>query len=527
MRFAALVTLTVLSLIFRLAAPQYLRLYIDTATAGESLDMLLHAASIYSLLSLGRHLCNIAQRILSERIGLAATDALRSDTAEHCLALDMSYHKERTAGEMISRLDHDINSISDFFANFWGGIVVSSLALTLALGVIIYESKSLGLTLTAATLISLFALLKVKDLTVPYLTALMPISATHYSTMEEHFAAGEDISGLGAAGFTFSRFRQNLAAWKTALRNAYLASNVMWGAMQLMFSLNTVITFIFCYIYWREGSMQVGTAFMLVIYSEQLRAPLNELRMRLSDLQKADAAINRLSETLSLKPGISDSGSEELPTAAPTLSFENVCFSYETGTDVLKNFNLTLEAGRVLGLVGRTGSGKSTLVRLIMRFYEPQQGKITLDGIPLAAFSLKDLRRSIAYVTQEVQLFRATVRDNLTFFDASISDVMIANALATLGLQDWLTELPQGLDSVLGDEFGLSAGESQLLALTRAFLRNPTIVILDEASARLDPITEKRLEQAIDSLLKGRTAIIIAHRTETLHKVDALLEIGG
>jgi len=205
-----------------------------------------------------------------------------------------------------------------------------------------------------------------------------------------------------------------------------------------------------------------------------------------------------------------------------------VTFSYNGNDSVLSDLSFQLKPGAVLGLLGRTGSGKTTLARLIFRLYDPKSGCIEINGGDLRNAHLEDLRRNIAIVTQDVQLFRASVRDNLTFFDRSIPDEQIIVTLEQLELGDWYRSLPQGLDTAL--ETGsrsLSAGEAQLLAFTRVFLRNPGLVILDEASSRLDPATEQRLERAIDKLLQNRTAIIIAHRLGTVHRADEIMILDG
>jgi len=187
-----------------------------------------------------------------------------------------------------------------------------------------------------------------------------------------------------------------------------------------------------------------------------------------------------------------------------------------------------LKPGSVLGLLGRTGSGKSTLARLIFRLYDPRSGCIEVNGADLRHAHLEVLRRNIAIVTQDVQLFRASIRDNLTFFDRSISDEKILVTLDELELGDWYRCLPKGLDTELDTgSRSLSAGEAQLLAFTRVFLRNPGLVILDEASSRLDPATEGRLERAIDKLLQDRTAIIIAHRLDTVQRADEIMILEG
>jgi ATP-binding cassette subfamily B protein len=219
---------------------------------------------------------------------------------------------------------------------------------------------------------------------------------------------------------------------------------------------------------------------------------------------------------------------ENTPARPIEIAFQNVTFAYNGSDSVLNGLSFQLRPGSVLGLLGRTGSGKTTLARLIFRLYDPKSGRIEINGTDLRALHLATLRSSIAIVTQDVQLFRATIRDNLTFFDRSISDERILATLDELELGDWYRSLPKGLDTKLDTgSRSLSAGEGQLLAFARVFLRNPGLVILDEASSRLDPATEQRLERAIDKLLQNRTAIIIAHRLATVHRADEIMILEG
>jgi ATP-binding cassette subfamily B protein len=189
---------------------------------------------------------------------------------------------------------------------------------------------------------------------------------------------------------------------------------------------------------------------------------------------------------------------------------------------VLHAVSFRLSAGRILGVVGRTGAGKSTLMRLLARLYDPTDGEIRLGGIRVRDIRVADLRRRVGVVTQDVHLFRATVRDNLTLFDSRIDDEVLRRALDDLGLGDWLRALPRGLDTEISPT-GLSAGEAQLLAFTRVFLQDPGLVILDEASSRLDRATERLIGSAVRRLFVGRTAIVIAHRLETLRHADDIL----
>jgi ATP-binding cassette subfamily B protein len=244
----------------------------------------------------------------------------------------------------------------------------------------------------------------------------------------------------------------------------------------------------------------------------------------IESFQTIGACVERLTEFRDFKPEVLDGLGIEISAQPLELAFKDVTFSYNGSDSVLSGLSFHMKAGSVLGLLGRTGSGKTTLARLIFRLYDPNSGCIEINGENIRNAHLEMLRRNIAIVTQDVQLFRASVRDNLTFFDRSITDEQILSTLQELELGDWYRSLPQGLDTELDTgSRSLSAGEAQLLAFTRVFLRNPGLVILDEASSRLDPATEQRLERAIDKLLRNRTAIIIAHRLGTVHRADEIM----
>jgi ABC-type multidrug transport system fused ATPase/permease subunit len=191
---------------------------------------------------------------------------------------------------------------------------------------------------------------------------------------------------------------------------------------------------------------------------------------------------------------------------------------------VLHGVTFAVAPGRIVGVLGRSGSGKTTLARLLTRLYDPDDGSVRIGGVAAHEASVRDLRRHVGMVTQDVQLFRASIRDNLTFFDPTIPDERLQEVLTTLGLTEWLASLPNGLDSPLeAGGAGLSAGQAQLLAFTRIFLKNPGLVILDEASSRLDPATEALIERAVDRLMEDRTGFIIAHRLATVTRADDIL----
>jgi len=261
-----------------------------------------------------------------------------------------------------------------------------------------------------------------------------------------------------------------------------------------------------------------------VHYINLLEEPFWAMTHEIESFQTIGACVERLTEFRDFKPQVTDGQGVDVLSHPLALAFNDVTFSYNENDLVLDGLSFELKPGSILGLLGRTGSGKTTLARLIFRLYDPKSGRITVNGTDLRDAQLQALRRNVAIVTQDVQLFHASIRDNLAFFDSSIPDEKILATLEELELGDWIRSLPEGLDTELDTgNRSLSAGEAQLLAFTRVFLRDPGLVILDEASSRLDPATEQRLERAIDKLLQNRTAIIIAHRLDTVERADEIM----
>lgn len=266
---------------------------------------------------------------------------------------------------------------------------------------------------------------------------------------------------------------------------------------------------------------------MVFQYLFMLQTPIEQITQQLQELQKAAAGVQRVGELFATDTVLQNGGTAVLPEGPLSVSFDDVRFHYlDAAADqlTLRGVSFQLEPGQTLGLLGRTGSGKTTLTRLLFRLYDPTAGSVRLGGVDARDVDMQQLRARVGLVTQDVQLFRGTLRQNLTFFDDGVDDQRILAVLNELGLDTWLSGQELGLDTLL-DSGGrnLSAGESQLIAFARVFLKDPGLVILDEPSSRLDPLTERRLETALARLLSGRTAIIIAHRLETVERVDKIM----
>ncbi len=268
--------------------------------------------------------------------------------------------------------------------------------------------------------------------------------------------------------------------------------------------------------------LTLGEVYLVLAYAAMLASPIETIRTQLQQYQHADAAIARIRELLGARSTLAEPPEPvALPAGPLSVEFRSVTFAYEA-EPVLHDLSFVLAPGRTLGLLGHTGSGKSTCARLLFRLYDPTAGAVCLGGVDLRHVDPQALRGRIGLVTQDVQLFDATLGDNVTLFDPAVSDARLLALLETLGLGPWLDRLPGGLDVQISPG-QLSAGEAQLVALARVFVKDPDLVILDEASSRLDPETQALLERALYRLLAGRTAIVIAHRLSTLERADDVL----
>jgi ATP-binding cassette, subfamily B, bacterial len=508
----------------QLANPQILRYFIDTATSKGSVPSLMIAAVLFIAIALTNQGISILARYFSEKVAWTATNQLRTDLVAHCLDLDMAFHKDHTSGEMIERIDGDVNVLSNFFSKF---VVYLLGNVVLMIGVLLLLFQidwRVGLAVSIFALLALFVLIRIRGRAVPAWTAERQLNAEFYGFLGEQLAGTEDIRGNGATRYVMRRFQQVLYNWYPVKRKATMSYYMMGMTTLTLFAIGNALAFALGAYLWSIGKISLGTVYIIFYYTNLLTQPIEQIRMQLQDLQKAGASILRVEEMLRFQPSIVAGKGTPLPHGALSVEFRQVNFSYTADTHVLQDISFALQPGKVLGVLGRTGSGKTTLARLLLRLYEIQQGEICVGGVPVSEPDFQALRHHIGMVTQDAQLFHASVRDNLTFFNSSISDARIIEVLDDLGLSAWYRSLPDGLHTELGsDGEGLSAGEAQLLAFTRVFLTNPGLVILDEASSRLDPATEHRIEQAVSKLLNGRTGIMIAHRLGTIQRADEVL----
>lgn len=523
-RFALLAALLFGSIGLRVFTPQIMRAFIDEALAGEALQTLTGIALAFIGVAILQQVVAVSVTYLGENVAWTATNALRAELAWHALNLDMRFHNDRTPGELIERIDGDVTEMATFFSQFALNLVANGLLLVGILAALFIEDWRAGLGFTVFAIATILVLGRLKDIAVPEQKARREAETGLFGFVEEQLNGTEDIRSSGAVDFSIRELFRHQAGILIHSRRAHFKRWILENSVRVAITLGHLLAISSGYWLFSIGLITIGTVYLFIHYISLLEEPLWAMTHEIDTFQTIGACVERLSEFRKLQPEVVDGPGVEAVSGPPGLAFEDVTFSYNGSDPVLAGLSFSQKPGSVLGLLGRTGSGKTTLARLIFRLYDPHEGRIALDGTDLRQFQLTALRQRVALVTQDVQLFRASVRDNLTFFDRSIPDAQILATLEQLELCEWLRGLPNGLETEL--ETGsrsLSAGEAQLLAFARVFLRDPGLVILDEASSRLDPATEQKLERAIDKLLQGRTAIIIAHRLHTVHRADDIL----
>jgi ABC-type multidrug transport system fused ATPase/permease subunit len=522
----------------QLAGPQILRYFIDTVQAGGAAPARLTAAALFIVFSLGQRGVSLWADYVAQNVGWRATNGLRSDLALHCLRLDMPFHKTHTPGELIERIDGDVTALANFFSQFSLHVLGNALLVAGILALLFREDWRVGVGLTLYTAFLLISLVAVQRLSVARWAAARQTWAELYGYLEERISGAEDLRAAGAEPYALRRLFALMRANLVKARAAIVLSTLVFGAVNLLFVIGYAGGLGLGVYLFSQGQATIGTAYLIVAYVGMLSSPLHRIREQVQDLQQATASIQRVNELFAVQPQVRDSDQRtvngeqpslatvhrSLSTSAVSVEFDQVSFAYDGDDNILREVSFTLPAGRVLGVLGRTGSGKTTLTRLAFRLYDPASGVIRLDDCDLRSVPLAEARACVGLVTQDVQLFQASLRDNLTFFNPRLGDERLERALKELSLWEWARSLPDGLSTRLGaGGLGLSAGEAQLLALTRVFLKDPGLVILDEASSRLDPATENLLERAIDRLLANRTALIIAHRLQTVQRADDIL----
>ncbi len=468
-----------------------------------------------------------------QAVGQRLTARIRNDLFAHALDLSLRFHDRTPVGKLLTRLTSDVDALAEVFGSGAVGLLADLVTLLVIAGTMVAIEPRLGLLLLGSqvpvTLTMLWLQKRYRKANYRVREELSQLNAD----LQENLQGLEVVQMFRRESYNAARFAKTTDAYRQAVNgtifyDSAISALIEWvslGAIALVLALGGWMV--------TAGAMGLGTLTTFILYSQRLFDPLRQLAERFTQIQGGLTAVERIGELMEEPIEIQELPQEQRSAAAVVsgrerssageVVFDNVSFAYRPDDPILTNLSFRIAPGEHVALVGPTGSGKSTVIRLLCRLYEPQQGRILLDGIDIRELPIPTLRQRLGVVLQDTFLFSGNVADNLRL-DAAISDGDLQRLCSDLGLEPLLQRLPQGLDTELRERGGnLSSGERQLLAVARVAIRDPSVLVMDEATAFLDPSTEATLQRDLDKLLRDRTAIVIAHRLATVEAADRIL----
>lgn len=526
-RLAAAIVLVLIETVALQTGPILTQIGIDDGVRQNRRDVLAAAAAVYVASVIVAGMLGCVRVSYTGRLGERLNDSLRIRVFSHMQRQSVDYYNEEKAGVLITRMTSDIEALAVLFQEGIVNLMVQVFTLLVITSALFFYDPLLALiTLAVAVPPTLLTSLWFRD-----------VSARSYLVVRDRIAAllanlSESLAGIRVIA-AHNRRSTNMAmhsdlagAHRDAAVAAAKANSTYAPATEFVGICTQGVLLGVGGTMVANGRISIGemTAFLLFLTS--FFAPIQTLVQLYNSYQQGGAAIVKLRELLAAEPSVDQADNAyPLPAVRGEIELRNVTFAYDDGRDVLHNVSLRIAPGETVAFVGETGAGKSTVARLLTRFYDPQSGSVTIDGHDLRAVDITSLRSQLGVVPQEPFLFAGVVRDNIAFARRSASDRELWDALRAVGVDD-LVERLGGLDAVVHERgASLSAGERQLLALVRAFVARPRVLILDEATSNLDLASESRVERALDVVLEGRTAVIIAHRLATARRADRIAVI--
>ena len=462
---------------------------------------------------------------LATWLGQHVIQDLRARVYQHILKLKMKYFDNTPIGSLVTRTISDIETISDIFSQGLFVIIGELLKLIVVVCMMFYTDWRLALvSLIAVPLLLIATMWFKRNIKSAFQEVRKEVSNIN-TFVQEHIVGMNLVQIFNRENSEFEKFKKiNKNHLKAHLRSVFYYS-VFFPIVEILSALSIGL------IIWYGGEsiisgkeVTLGELVAFILYIHMMFRPIRQLADRFNILQMGIVGSERVFKVLDTKDFIKDNGSVVKDKIEGTVKYKNVKFSYNDGNWVLNGISFSIEKGKKLALVGRTGSGKTSIINILNRFYEIQSGSITIDGINVEKFKLDNLRKHIAVVQQEVHLFSSSIMQNIILFDENISEDDVVKASKEIGIHDFILTLPGGYDYIVGERgVTLSTGQRQLISFLRVYLRNPQILILDEATSSIDSYTEQILQSALKKISEGRTTIVIAHRLSTVIDSDKIL----
>lgn len=525
--FASL-ALMLLTSLTTLAGPYLVKLAIDTAIATGDNRRLNMLVALFILIHLLNWLTSYGQQYLMAKVGHQAVNDLRDRLFTHLQRLPFRFFDKQSTGRLMSRVTNDTEALTEMISGGIPHIIGDSLLLIGIIVIMLNEHWQMALlTFTTLPLLVLAATSFRNRVLHAYRQVREKIADVN-ANLQESISGVRVIQSFTREEENAERFdRVNLENYAANMQAVTLFSFFL-PLVEVIGALGTAI------VLWYGGGqavqnlMELGTLYLFLDYVSRFYAPIRDLSQVYNALQSALAAAEKIFHLLDTPAEHDKPGAVVIPRSGGHLVFNNVSFSYEEGQEVLSGITFEALPGQTVALVGPTGAGKTTLVNLLCRFYEPAGGRILLDGHDISGLTLSSLREQIGLVLQDTYIFDLSVRENILFGRPEATEQEMLEAARAVHAHTFISGLPEGYNTRVHERGALlSAGQRQLLAFARAFLRNPPILLLDEATASVDAYTESRIQEALQTILAGRTSIIIAHRLSTIEFADKIIVLDG
>lgn len=468
-------------------------------------------------------LLNLLQRFIMADVTQKISKSLREKIANKVNKLPFSYFDNTTFGDILSRVTNDVDTISQSLNQSVGSLLTSVVMLVGTVVMMIYNSGILTVTTILSSLVGFVFIIIIMKKSQKHFKAQQENLGDINGQIEEVYTGHNVIKAYNAGEMMIDEFEETNTKLYTSAWKSQFLSGLMMPVMQFAGNFSYVMVCIVGGALAINGKISFGVIVAFMIYVRLFTNPLSDIAQSFNTLQRAAAAGERVFEFLNEKELEEENVTEKLDRAKGEVEFKDVRFGYNPDKIIIKDFSVKVNPGEKIAIVGPTGAGKTTIVNLLMRFYEINDGQILVDGIDTKKLSRDNLRDQFCMVLQDSWIFEASVRENITFGEENITDEELIDVCKRVNLDHFIRTLPQGYDTILNDKQSLSQGQLQLLTIARAMVSHAPMLILDEATSSVDTRTEIIVQDAMDELAKGRTSFVIAHRLSTIKNADLIL----
>lgn len=500
---------------------------IEPGAGGVDFERVFYYAGLMMIFYVGSSLLSYALAVLMIYISRRVVYQMRRDVFEHLMELPVEYFDTHQTGDVISRISYDIDTVNTSLSNDLVQILTTVITVAGAIGMMTAISPRLVLTFAVTVPLSMVLTKFITGKTRPLFRLRSKKLGELNGFVEEMISGQKTLKAYYQERNTIERFdMKNEEAVEAYYRAEYYGSMV-GPAVNFVNNLSLALVSIFGALLFLAGRMTIGSISSFILYSRKFSGPINEAANIMSELQSALAAAERVFNMIDEEPEPADAeGAVVLSDAAGEVRLENVSFGYTPEKTIIQSLNLYAPPGRLVAIVGPTGAGKTTLINLLMRFYDVQDGHIDVDGRRIETITRASLRKSYAMVLQDTWLFHGTIFENIAYGKADATPEEVTAAAKAAKIHAYIERLPQGYDTVLTDDgTNISKGQKQLLTIARAMLLDAHMLILDEATSNVDTMTELRIQQAMRRLMEDKTCFVIAHRLSTIRNADVILVV--